>query len=154
MSALEKPRPSSSAAARGAGTIAVDLLEPGVQFADRDSVLGGFGIAESGFEAPQFGVAVQRVVDRGSRERGRLLGDVGDRPARRDLKVAGVGVEQAAQRGEQRRFSGSVRADQAYPPAGVKLKAGAVDQTLGAAGEHEIAQENHRKRGRRRNPVL
>jgi hypothetical protein len=113
------------------------------QRADRNAVLLLFGVAQVGFEPPQLGVAVERVLERRGRQRRSLLGDVGDGPARRDLEVAGFGVEQSAQRREQRGLAGSVRADQADPPAGVELQAGAVDQTFGAAGEDELAQEDH-----------
>ena len=69
----------------------------------------------------------------GALERGRLLRDVGDAPARREIHLALVGVQLAAQQREQARLAGAVRADQADLVAGVERDVGAFEQHLGAA---------------------
>ena len=90
-----------------------------VQLADQVTIVGGFGGGELSFEPAQRRVAVDRVFERGPLERGGLLRDVRDAPARRVVDLSRVGVEFAAQEREQARLPRAVRADQAHLVAGV-----------------------------------
>jgi hypothetical protein len=58
-------------------------------------LLGGFRRGKLTLEPAQRGVAVDRVFQRRALERGRLLRDVRDAPARRVVDLALVGVELA-----------------------------------------------------------
>ena len=89
--------------------------------------------AGSASSCAQRRVAVDRVFDRRPLERRRLLRDVRDAPVRREIDVALVGVQLAAQQREQARFARAVGADQADALAGVEGDVGAFEQRLGAA---------------------
>ena len=107
------------------------------------AVAGALGFGELALGAPQRLVAVDDELDRRAVERGRLLRHVRDRPAGRQLDVAAVGVQLAAQEREEGRFPAAVRADDADPLAGVDGEVGGVEEQLRAAAEAELAQRDH-----------
>jgi hypothetical protein len=57
---------------------------------------------------------------------------VGDAPGRRDVAVARVGTELAAQEGEETGFSGTIGTDKTGFLAGMQGQLCAFEQTLGA----------------------
>ena len=65
----------------------------GVQFGLARAVVGGFGGVQVALDLTQFGVAIQHKLQRGRRQRRSFLGDMGDDPARRQVEIAGVGVQ-------------------------------------------------------------
>src|SRR5712691_1232248 len=95
------------------------------------------------FVTSQRGVAVDRVLERGTLERRRFLRDVRDAPARRVIDLALVGVKLAAQEREQARLPRAVRADQADLVARVERDVGAFEQRLGAAAERDLGEADH-----------
>jgi hypothetical protein len=64
----------------GAGGIAADLLQAAVEVADLLAVVGRFGAFQGGFDAAQFGIAVEHIVDGRAGQGRRLLGHMGDGP--------------------------------------------------------------------------
>ena len=143
-SALLKPRPSSSACARGRASkppasliawCASAIAWPSsLASAARQRGLG-FGEracrrASTKSVAPSLGL-------------GHLLRHLGDPPARRHDEVAGVGVQPAGEQREQRRLAGAVAADQADLLAGVDGDAGAVEHELDAAAQRELGENEH-----------
>ena len=69
---------------------------------------------------PQSRVAIDREFDRRPVERGRFLRHVRDAPLRREIGVALVGVQLAAQQREQARLARAVGADEADAVARVE----------------------------------
>jgi hypothetical protein len=79
------------------------------------------------FRLAQFRVAVEHELERGLRQRRRLLADGGDAPLRGHQAVAGLGVQLAAQQREQARLAAAVGADHADAPAVVQLQVALLD---------------------------
>ena len=130
---------------RGAGArrVAVPVRERLVRVREALAVAGVLGVGELALGAPQRLVAVDDELDRRALERGRFLGDVGDGPAGRQLDVAGIGVQLAAEEREQARLPAAVGADHADAFAGVEGEVRAVEQELRSAAEAEFAQRDH-----------
>ena len=99
---------------------------------------GGPGRFQRALDGAQLVVAVQHEIERRRRDRGRFLRDVRDRPRRRQLDVAGVGVQLAAQERKQARLAAAVGADQAHLVPGVHGEARALEEALRAAGERQV----------------
>ncbi len=137
----------------GAGAVAVDVAVVHVQVGDGLAVVGVLGRAQVGFDLAQFGVAVEREVERAGGERRRLLADVGDHPVRRQFEVARLLVQFAGEQGEQARLAAAVGAGDADLLAGVQAEVDAFEQRAAGAGEGEVAQQDHNllhRRGDRR----
>ena len=94
------------------------------------TVMGRFGRRQVALHLAQAQVAIEHVVDRQAFEGVDLLAHVGDAPIGRQLAVAGVGAELAAQQGEQTGFAGAVGTDQTDLLAGVQGQFGAFEQAL------------------------
>jgi hypothetical protein len=113
--------------------VGASFVEHAVQFAQARALLGGefalvgFEFGEIGFELAQMGVAVDRVFQRGTFQRGRFLRDVGDAPLRRIVEFAAVGVQFTPQQGKQSRLAGAVGADQADFFAWIEGQAGGLE---------------------------
>ena len=60
-----------------------------------------FGGGKFALDPAQLGVAIEHEFQCGVGQRRRVLGDVGQHPARRHFEVAAVGVQLAAQQGEE-----------------------------------------------------
>ena len=125
--------------------VAADLVQARMEFSDVRAIVRRFGRGQLGLDAAQLGVAVEHVVDRRLRQAGRLLGDVGDHPARRHVEVALVGMELVAQHGEQAGLAAAVGAGEADLPARMDLQRGGLDEDLGAAREAQIAKTDHER---------
>ena len=108
----------------------------------RAAVLGLRG-REPGFERAQSAIAVDGVFHRGAIEREALLRDVRDAPLRGIVELAFVGVQLAAQQGEQARLARAVRADEADALARIERDIGAFEQELGAPDETDLRKTNH-----------
>ena len=98
---------------------------------------------QSALRSPQLRVAVERVVERGAVHGRRFLRDVGDLPGRRHREIAAVGVQVAAQHGEERGLARAVRADEPGLFAGIERERGLFEERLGAAGKAELVEANH-----------
>ncbi|MCY1432014.1 hypothetical protein D9M71_479970 [compost metagenome] len=94
--------------------------------------MGLLGGGQGGLDFAQAHVAVEDVVHRQAIEGVHLLAHVGDAPVGRQLAVAGVLAELAAQQGEQAGLAGAVGSDQADLLAGVQGEFGTFQQALGA----------------------
>ncbi len=123
--------------------VGVGVAHRGVELADPVAVIGGSGCGELAFEPAQRRIAVDRVFERGALERGRLLRDVGDAPARRVIDLALVGVQLAAQERKEARLPRAVRADQADLVAGIERDVGALEQRFSAAAERDLGEADH-----------
>ncbi len=113
--------------------ITVSVIEFGMQASQRPAVVGGFSLDQRTLNAPQLGIAVQDVIDRQPIERIDLLAHMCNTPVRRQLAIAFVGGEFAAQQGEQAGFTGAVGAYQPDLLARMQGQLGAFQQTLWAA---------------------
>ena len=91
-----------------------------MQLTHQIAVPGRLGGRELAFDAAQGGVTIYCVFDGGTLERRRLLRDVRDAPVRRQLDLALVGVQLAAQQREQARLARAVGADQPDAFAGIE----------------------------------
>ncbi len=114
-----------------------------MQLAHERAVVLGFRGREPGFERTQGAIAVDGVFHRGAIERERLLRDVRDAPLRGIVELAFVGVQLAAQQGEQARLARAVRADEADALARIERDIGAFEQELGAPDEADLRKTNH-----------
>ena len=81
-----------------------------IELGERQGGIAPFGVFDRKLHAAQLGIAVQHEVDRGPRTRGDFLFDVRDLDCRRQIDVAAIGCELAANRGKQAGFSGAVGA--------------------------------------------
>ena len=108
--------------------VAVPVRERLVRVREALAVAGALGVGELALGAPQRLVAVDRELDRRAVERGRFLGDVRDRPAGRQLDVAAIGVQLAAEQREQARLPAPVRAHHADPFARVEGEVRRVEE--------------------------
>ena len=109
------------------------------------ALLAQLGSPQRRLDLAQLDVAVEHEIERGPRDGGRLLRDVRDRPARRQVDVAGLLVELAAQQREQARLAAAVRADEADAVARVHGQRGAIEQAQRAAGERQVGESDHGK---------
>ena len=87
-----------------------------------------------------------RVIERGLRQRGRLLGDVSDGPAGRHVQIALVLMQLIAQQREEAGLAAAIGTGQADAPTGMNLQAGVFKQGCGATGEAQIAKLDHVER--------
>ena len=133
--AIEKRR---GARARG---IAVAMCERFVRDGEALAIARGFGLGDFALSAAERFIAVDDELDRRTLERGGLLRHVRDRPAGRQLEVAAVGVELAAQQREQARFPAAVRPDDTDPLAGMEREIGGFEEHLRAAPERRPSAE-------------
>ncbi|MCY1352301.1 hypothetical protein D9M69_385900 [compost metagenome] len=104
-----------------------------VQAGDGAAVVGRLGNAQLALDLAQALVAIEHVVDGQALEVVDLLAHMGDAPVGRQLAVAGVRSQLAAQQGEQAGLAGAIGTDQADFLAGVQGQFGAFQQTLRAA---------------------
>jgi hypothetical protein len=111
-----------------------------MQLADPVAVVFLFSDIQLFFERPKASVAVDRIVDRAAVERRRLLRDMGDAPVRRELGVALVGVDLAAQQREEARLARAVGADQADTLTRMEGNVRALEERLGAPPERELRE--------------
>jgi hypothetical protein len=110
----------------GAHRVGVGVMEGGVEFADLVAVMGGFGFHQAGLQAAQGGIAVDGVFQGGPVQGRGFLGDVGDAPGSRKVRVAAVRMQFSAQQGEQAGFAGAVGADEADLLARVEGEVGGL----------------------------
>ena len=66
-----------------------------------------------------------------------------DRPDGGNFKIALLGMQFAAQEGEEGGFAAAVGADQTDLPSGVQLEAGVLDQESAVTGKSKVAQKDH-----------
>ena len=125
----------------GLGPVTADLAVAGMQGGDALAVVGGFRHLEVGLHLAQLPVPIQGEFQGRVRQGGRLLGDVGDDPAGGQIQVAALGVQGAAEEGEEGGLAAAVAAGEAYLVSGMELQAGVADQGLAGAGEGEIAED-------------
>src|SRR3546814_17890246 len=88
-------------------------------------------------------VAADHEVDRGIGQRRHLLRDAGDAHAIGHVDVAAVGLDLAAQGGEQARLVGSVASDHAHAPTGVQGEVAVGQQQELAAPQGVILAGDH-----------
>ncbi len=123
--------------------VGVRVAERGVELAHEHAVVGSLGGRQLCLEPAQRRVAVDRVVERRPVERGRLLRDVGDAPARGIVDLALVGCSSPR--------SSANRLDLPVPLApirpilspGFRTTSARFEQDLGAADERELGEANH-----------
>ena len=123
--------------------ITADLLEAMMKRGECCTLLGirgrgPFRRLEGTLDVTEFAIAIEHELERGRRNRGRLLCHVGNRPGGGQLDVARIGVEFAAQEREQARLAATVRPDEPRLVPCVHREIGAFEQAHCAAGEREI----------------
>ena len=123
--------------------VAVDLLQAAMQFADALAGVCGFGDGQIGFDAAQFAIAIEHEVERRARQRGRLLRDMGDHPARGQFAIAAIGRKLAAQQREQAGLAGAVGAGERDFPARVNLQSRAIYEHFGGTREAQLTKLDH-----------
>ena len=101
---------------------------------------------ERALDVAQLAIAVQHVIDRRRRHGGRFLRDMRENPPRRKVDRARVGLKLPANRCEQARFAGAVRADDAHFVPVMHGERRAVEQPLRAAREDEVRDAQHQGR--------
>ncbi len=126
-----------------AGVEGAGFLEREVRVGDRVAVVGGLCGGEHRLRLGQRDVALQHEVGGAVRGLGHLLRDLAQAPRRRDLAVAGVGVQAAGEQREQARLAGAVAPDQADLLAGVEHEVRALEHDLGTAAQREVSQGDH-----------
>ena len=92
--------------------------------------MGRLGGGQFALDAAQLDIAVEHVVHRQTFEVVDLLAHVGDAPAGRQVALAAIGAQFAAQQGEQAGLAGAIGADQAGFLTGMQGEVGLVQQTL------------------------
>ena len=127
-------------AGAGAGTVAADGVEMGVQFRLACTIVGGLGGVQIAFNLTQFGIAIEDEFQRRIGQGRGFLGDMGDDPARWQVDIAGVRVQFVAQQGEQGGFATAVGTDHPDLPAGMHGERAVVEQRLAAALQGELAK--------------
>ena len=85
-----------------------------MQGCDPIVVFVAFGGGEFAFDAAQFGIAAEHIVDRGLGGSRYFLREMRDAALARQFELAAVGLEFAEDHLEQARLAGTVRADQAH----------------------------------------
>jgi hypothetical protein len=103
----------------------LDVDQPGLDFRDPVRIVGGLGFPEQRIALE---VRFQHDFDETLRPVRRLLCKTADAPARRNRNDPGLGRQFAANRLEQRRFAGTVAADQTDARAGHDLRGAVIDQ--------------------------
>ncbi len=140
---LREPEPDQQPFGPGARRVGVGIGHRRMQLADESAVVRRLGRLEPRFELAQRRVAVDGVLDRGTRERRGLLRHVGDAPVRGKVDVALVGVQLAAQQGKETRLARAVGADEADALARIDGKVGAFEQRLRAAHLADVGKADH-----------
>ena len=120
--------------------VRVRIPQSRVKLADAGAVVGGCNFS---FEIAEIHISVDDVLDRRALERRGLLGDVRDAPVARQVGIALVGVQLAAQQREQARLAGAVGADQAGALAGVEGEVGALQQRFRATAKGDLREADH-----------
>lgn len=123
--------------------VTVDVLQARVQLGDAVAIVRRLGRGKIPLHGAQFDIAVEHKVEGRGRQGRRVLGDMADAPARRQLEVASLGMQFAPQQGEEGGLAAAIGAGQADLPARVQLQARVVDQALAGTGEPEFAQKDH-----------
>ena len=131
MSALEKPRPCSSSAAR-LGGIAADLGEAGVQRTDLLALVGSLCGGERTLDLAQLDVAIEHELQCRVGQRRRLLCDVADHPRGGHVEVALLGVQRAGEQREERGFTAAIAAGEMIFQPGPSCRGGVVDEGFAA----------------------
>ena len=130
-----------------ARTIAIDRLVTLMQF--REQFAGGarigLGVCQCVLHRAQLGIAVEHELDRRNSHCGSLLRHMPDDPRRWKRHVARVGIDFAAQQGEQRRFAAAVGPDQPDLVTRMDRERGAFEQALVAAREGEVSGADQRR---------
>ncbi len=116
----------------GVRGVSVSAVQFAVQARQGSAVVGVFRRGQIRLNLAQVHVAVEHVIDGEAVEGIDLLAHMRDAPVRRQVAVAGVLAELAAQQGEQARLAGAVGADQADFLSGVQGEFGTFQQALGA----------------------
>jgi len=134
--------------------VAVGVGERGVRFGFGRAVMRGGRRRDACFDRAQRRIAVQRIVERGFIDGGRLLRDVRDLPRRRHCKITSVRVQLAEQHGEQGRFTRAVCAHEACLLAGIEREGGLFEKRLRAARETELVEADHNEADLKKNAIL
>jgi hypothetical protein len=140
---LRKAEPVEQGGRPRARRVAFDMGVRVVREGEPLAVAGRFGRRELGLDPPQLGVAVHDELDGRAVEPERLLRDVGDHPAGRDLHVARVRVELVPDEREQAGLAAPVRTDETDALARVDGGVDVLEQQLGAAPERDFAEGDH-----------
>ncbi len=130
-------------AGAGGGVVAADFLQPDVRGGDRFPVFGGQRVGLGLQRGRHLGVAAQHEVDGRIRQRRGFLGNAGDAHLARQVDIALVRFQFAADGGEQAGFAGAVAADHAHPVTRVQGQIDIGQEQALAAPESEITQGNH-----------
>ena len=107
------------------------------------AVLCGLRRRKAAFDCAQLRVAVKYVLDRGDRERRRLLSHRRNAPVDRDLAVSVVRLKLPAQQREKARLAAAIGAGQPHPPARRDLQRSTFDQAARASGERKVSKLDH-----------
>ena len=134
----QQQRLRARARVEGAG-----LVQRQVRVGHGMAVAAGFGGGQRGLRALQRQVALQHEVGGAVLGLGHVLRHLADAPARRDLDVAGVGMQPVGEQREQAGLAGAVAADQADLLARLQRHVGALQHDLGAAAQRQVAQRDH-----------
>ncbi len=103
----------------------VDVDKPGLDFRNPVRIMGGVGFAQQGVALE---VGPEHDFQQALRPVRGFLRQTADAPARRNGDGAGLGRQLAANGVEQRRFAGTVAADQADAGARHDLRRAVIDQ--------------------------
>ena len=129
------------------GAVAVDLAQPHVQFGEAVAVMINVGsLRKTGklvLDSAKFGITIEHVFDSGFRTGGRILRDRCGFPACRNITVATVVMQFAAQQRKQAGLATAIGANQTHAPAGMDLQRGVFDQAPRATRQCQIAELNH-----------
>ena len=120
--------------------VGVGIGERRVQLAHQRAIPGRLRGSELGFQVAQRRIAIDRALGRRPLERRGLLRHVGDAPVRREFDLALVGVQLAAQQGEETRLARAVGADQPDALAGIEGEVSAFEERLRAARERDLGE--------------
>ena len=107
------------------------------------AIVRGLRRREFTFDFAQLRVAIKHVINGRRVERGRLLCHAGNTPRRRQLAIAQIGMQLAAQQRKQTRLATAVGAHQADAPAGMHLQIGVDNQRAHTPRQREIFKLNH-----------
>jgi hypothetical protein len=146
-SALSKPSPCSSLAARARAGVAVDRVQALVRVRDAVTVVLGLRAREFGLDPAQLDVAVQGVLERGLRAGRRFLRHGRDAELPRHAHVALVRGQLAQDHGEQAGLAGAVPPHDAHAPARVHRRVHVAQQGARAAAQGQVGETQHGERG-------
>jgi hypothetical protein len=134
----EQQRLRPCACIEGAG-----LFERQVRMRHGFAVVSGLGGSKFLLRREQGQIAVEHVAGSPLAGLGHVLRDFADAPLRRQIDIAGVGMQAVRQQCEQARLAGAVAADEACLLSGVEREARALQHDLGAAAQGDVAHGDH-----------